>query len=179
VNTVKIPAPVLDSGAYGPGGTEGTGGNTATSTTGSNDCPCTKTDHASGIGQQWEVTNVDSPGFGVNGFHPTIGNAMLSRFRFNINFRCDFIFWTNLQGVSDNTDSPACRLYSSVSTNYWNVRFEATYNNRFVETVVDGPRVVPTLDGNETRLAAPVKGGGLETRLPDSLDTLKVGMPWP
>jgi hypothetical protein len=120
------------------------------------------------------VSNVDAPGFGVNALHPTIALAKLVRFRFNIDFRCDFIFWTNKQRVSGNTDAPACRLYSTVSTNYWTVRFEATYDANFVETVVTGPINSVVKDGNETRLATPVDGSGLETRLPDSLDTLKV-----
>ena len=140
VDGVRIPAPILDAGAYGPANTEGTGGNTACGTNGTNDCPVTKLDHASGIGQSWEVTNVDAPGFGINPMHPTVAGARLAEFRFNIDFRCDFIFWTNNKGVSDNTNAPACRLYSTVSTNYWTVRFEATYDAAFAETVVFGPQ---------------------------------------
>jgi hypothetical protein len=174
VDGARIPAPILDAGAYGPAGnTEGSGGNTATSTNAPNDCPVTKTDDASGIGQKWEVSNVDSPGFGINATHPTIPAAQLVEFRFNIDFRCDFIFWTNALRVSDNTDAPACRLYATVSTNYWTVRFKATYDAAFTETVVDGPTNAVVKDGDPARKATPVEGSALETRLPDSLDTLK------
>ncbi|MES2163574.1 MAG: hypothetical protein V4476_20645 [Pseudomonadota bacterium] len=172
----RIPAPILDAGAYGPPGSQGTGGNTATSTA-IHTPPITQTDHGSGLGQSWELLNVDSPGFNINASHPSVADANLVEFRFNIDFRCDLIFWTNRDQASDHTDAAACRLYSTVSSNPWTVRFTATYDATFTETVVTGPTHVVTLDPAPNRRAAPVEGSGLETRCPDSLDNLKAHEP--
>lgn len=179
MNGAKFGGAVLDAGAYGPGGSQGTGGNTATSTKQSNDCPVNKTDDASGIGQKWEIENVDSPGFGIEAFNPTEVDAQLILFKFNIDFRCDLVFWTNIQKVSDSTNAPACRLYSSVSTNTWTVRCQSSFDKDFNETQDTPIAVAVTQDPDATRLAEPVDGIGLETRQPDTIDNLKTNQPIP
>jgi len=179
---LEITGPVLDSGGYGNAGlseaARGKGGNTATSTSGGNDCVVTKTDDVSGIGQNWLVENVDSPGGGVLQQHPTDALATLRNFKFNLDFRCDLVFWTNRQKVSDATDAPACRLYSSVSTNTWNIRLESTFDGAFVETVVTPKTVTFTEDPDATRRATPVAGSGLETRCPGGLFCGKYDQPF-
>src|SRR4051812_31036204 len=76
----EIGGPMLDSGYAA----QGTGGNTCTGTAGANGSPIAKTDHASGIGQSWQVTNPDSPGGGVLATAPTDALATVRRFTFNI-----------------------------------------------------------------------------------------------
>lgn len=169
----EISGPVLDSGAYGAGGTEGTGGNTCTGTAATNDNPVTKTADRTGIGQRWQVTNVDSPGGGILATAPTDALATVRRFKFNINFQCALVFWTNRNGVSGPDDFPACRLYVTVQTNNWNVRLESTFDDAYVQTVVTRKTVTFNPDGNATRQATPVAGTGLETRRPDGLDQLQ------
>ena len=169
----EISGPMLDSGAYGAANTEGTGGNTCTGTASTNINPVTKTDDASGVGQRWEVTNVDSPGGGITPVAATDALATVRRFTFNIDFQCALVFWTNRNGVAGPDDYPACRLYVTVQTNTWNIRLESTFDDAFAETVVQGRAVTFNKDGDPTRKATPVAGSALETRRPDGLDQLQ------
>jgi hypothetical protein len=167
---IEISGPVMDSGYDN----QGTGGNTCTGTARTNMSgrPDTSVAHGSGIGQVWDVKNVDSPSGGVQHVHPTDGSAYLKRFCFNIDFRCDLVFWTSREGVAGPDDHPACRLYSTVQTNTWNIRLESTFNAAFAEAVVTAKTVTFTKDGSATRRATPVDGSGLETRIPDGLAVL-------
>jgi hypothetical protein len=175
---VEIGGPVLDGGGTA-GADAGTGGATCTSTN-----PTvylqepTKTDDPSGIGQQWQQTNWDSPGGGVSPVHPNDGTAWLRRFTFNIDFRCALLFWTNIHKIMGPDDSPACRLYSSVQTNTWNIRYEATFAAKFVVTEVTPHTVTMTNDPDSTRRATPIDGSGFETRLPRGLTVLQADRPF-
>lgn len=174
-NGAEIGGPVLDSGYAG----QGTGGNTCTGTAGSNAAIATKTDHASGIGQNWVNENVDSPGGGILRRHPVDATATLRNFKFNIDFRCELVFWTNRNKVDGPADFPACRLYSSALTNTWGIRLESNFDDNFVETRVVRKTIVLTKDANPTRRATPVDGSGLETRQPDGLNHLQADVPFP
>jgi hypothetical protein len=169
----EISGPMLDSGAYGAPGTQGTGGNTCTGTAATNDNPIAKTDDPSGVGQRWQVTNVDSPGGGITPVAATDALATVRRFKFNIDFQCGLVFWTNRNGVAGPDDYPACRLYVTVQTNTWNIRLESTFDDAFTETVVVARAVTFNKDGSPTRTATPVAGSGLESRRPDGLDQLQ------
>jgi len=169
----EIGGPMLDSGAYGVAGTEGTGGNTCTGTAATNDNPVTKTDHASGVGQTWQVTNVDSPGGSILATAPTDALATVREFKFNIDFQCALVFWINRNGVSGPADFPACRLYVTVQTNTWNIKLESTFDDAFAETVTVAKAVSFNKDANTARRATPVAGTTLETRRPDGLDQLQ------
>lgn len=181
---VEISGPMLDSG-YLP--TEGQGGNTCTGTEGANATTAAVTKQAdpSGIGQRWTVTNGDPPGGGILLHHPA-DNALpaasrrtLRNFKFNIDWRCALLFWTNRDKDQTQLDRPACRLYSSVSTNTWSIRLESSFDDNFVETRVTRKTVTVVKDPNEKRLATPVDGSGIETRLPDGLDSLVADVPFP
>ena len=170
LNGAVAAGPVLDSGYAN----QGTGGQTCTGTEGHNGPNrLTKTNHASGIGQTWREENVDSPGGGIRAFHPLDPAAWLNRFTFNIDFRCALMFWTNMAKVANNTDRPAVRLYSTVQTNTWNIRFEVTFAVNFAQTIVTAKTVTFNADADPGRRATPVDGSGLETRLPDGLTILQ------
>ena len=171
---VEITGPMLDSGYAG----QGTGGDSCTGTAGANGGTVTKTDDPSGIGQRWEAENPDSPGGGILLAHPTDAAARLRNFKFNIDFRCDMVFWTNRDGVSGPSNAPASRLYSSVQTNTWNMRLESNFGAGFAETVVTAKTVTFNKDPDPTRLATPVDSSGLETRLPDGLNSLQADVPF-
>lgn len=170
----EITGPVLDSGYAG----QGTGGDSCTGTAGSNGSVVQKKKDSSGVGQKWEISNVDSPGGGILDVHPTDAAAQLINFKFNIDFRCDLVFWTNRDKDSGPSDKPASRLYSSVQSNTWNIRFESRFGAAYAETPVTPKRVTFNKDGNTTRRATPVAGSGLETRLPDGLNSLQADVPF-
>jgi hypothetical protein len=152
---------------------QGSGGNTCTGTAGGNGGPITKKADRSGIGQRWQVTNVDSPGGPILDTAPTDPAATVRSFKFNIDFQCALLFWTNRNGVEGPDDYPACRLYVTVQTNTWNIRLHSTFDDAYTETVVTAKTVTFNKDGNATRQATPVAGTGLETRKPDGLDQLQ------
>ena len=97
-------------------------------------------------------------------------------FRFNIDFRVDLCFWTNVSKVSTPSAHAANRLYSSVQTNTWTVRFVINFNPATGAAIGAVPAVglVLTKDGSPTRLATPVDGMGLETRHPLALNLFSV-----
>jgi hypothetical protein len=156
----------------------GTGGDSCTGTAGANGSTVTKSDDASGIGQKWEVANPDSPGGGILLVHPTDGAARLINFKFNIDFRCDLVFWTNRDNVSGPSNAPGARLYSSVQTNTWSIRLDSNFGPAYAETVVTAKTVSFSKDADATRMATPVDGSGLETRLPDGLNSLQADIPF-
>jgi len=169
----EMSGPVMDSG-YAP--TQGTGGNTSCGTMGADmdNAGVIKTDHGSGIGQTWQAKNSDSPGGGVT--DTSAGGAKLARFCFNIDFSSALVFWTSFAKDQGPTDSPACRLYSSVFSNTWGIRLDVSFDRRWGQTVNVAKGVVFTA-GAGTR-AQPVEGSGLETRTPDGLDVLQADQPF-
>lgn len=129
-----LPGPFLDVSAIG---VAGTGGNTAVGTEGAIGPPVvppgpggpgpqpgvTKTPVAApGVGEQWRVHMWDSPGDVVLAAHGGFPGTLL-RYRFNLDFRTDLCLWTNVTGVPGATPNAACRLYSSVQSNSWIIRF--------------------------------------------------------
>ena len=174
-----IPHPFLDTTNFG---NEGRGGNTCVGTEGRIGPPAPQTPAAAGstvannisrvdlpiavnavpVGQQWQIEMWDSPG---DSCPPTHGSfpGVLTSYRFNIDFRCDMVFWTNISRVIGPTADPACRLYAAVWSNLWNIRYAISF---------PPPAPLPTLTANmtpDTRvapLAAAVDGSGLEVRFP-------------
>lgn len=179
----EVSGPMLDSGYTN----QGTGGNTCTGTAGRNSDAreTSKVADPSGIGQRWTVTNGDPPGGGILLHHPA-DNALpaasrrtLRNFKFNLDWRCALLFWTNRDKDRTDLDRPSCRLYSSVSENTWSVRLESSFDDNFVETRVVRKTVAVVKDPNEKRLATPVDGSRIETRLPDGLNSLVTDVPFP
>jgi hypothetical protein len=76
------------------------------------------------------------------------------------------------------TTDPCNRLYSSVQTQSWTVRFESTFDAAFVETNVVVKDIHLTPDANPTRRATPVTGSGFETRAPGGLNTGQYDKPF-
>ena len=173
-------APVLDVTPLGVG-QDGVGGDSCTGQWGGHGplTPITKTNKA--IGQEWVVDTLDSPSVGHGPTHPNFpappgGTSRMVSFRFDIDFRVDLLVWTNKSKVATNLANPAARLYSSVQTNHWTVRFALSFNpNTGAPTGAVPPvRVVMKKDPNATRKSVPVDGIGLETRFPTALDLFSV-----
>ena len=182
-----LPHPFLD---VSPFGNEGTGGNTCvgTESTAAPGPPAPQTPAAAGsvvvnninrvdlpipvnavnVGQQWQVEMWDSPG---DSCPPAHGSApgTLTSYRFNIDFRCALVFWTNLTRVAGPTVDPACRLYVSVWSNPWIIRYAIAFPP---PAVLPALTVTLTPDARPTPLASPVDGSGLEVRFPFLLNTL-------
>ena len=168
-------APVLDVTPLGAGA-DGVGGDSCTGQWGGHG-PLTaiaKTNKA--IGQEWVVDTLDSPSLRHGPTHPHFpaplgGSSRLVSFRFNIDFRVDLLFWTNKGRIATNSADPAPRLYSSVQTNNWTVRFAIAFNPLTGAPVGAVPAVAVTMtkDPNATRRSTPVDGMGLETRFPTAL----------
>jgi len=175
LNGAEIGGPVLDSGYAG----QGTGGNSCTGTAGFSGSTVTKVADPSGIGERWTVENPDSPGGPISIAHPTIAGLDLLNFKFNIDFQCDLVFWTNRDRSYAPSNAPCERLYASVQHNTWNMRIESNFaRGTYVETVVVPKTVTFNPDPNPTRRASPVDASGLETRLPDGLNQLQADIPF-
>jgi hypothetical protein len=169
-------APVLDVTPLGAG-LDGVGGDSCTGQWGGHGSlnPITKTNKT--VGQEWVVDTCDSPSVGHGATHPNFpapigGWCRMVEFRFNIDFRVDLLFWTNKSKVAVNSADPAARLYSSVQTNNWTVRFALSFNPVTGAAVgaVPAVKIKMTKDGNAKRRSTPVDGMGLETRFPTALD---------
>ncbi|APR87764.1 hypothetical protein A7982_13113 [Minicystis rosea] len=167
-----IACPVLDCSNRGTGGTGGDTGTGQWGGRGSFTQPIPKANKP--LGQEWTVDTLDSPGnFGMAPAHPLGGN--LVAFRFNIDFRVDLLFWTNLSRASGATNSPAERLFSTVQTNTWTVRFSLNFNPTTGAPTGPVPAVALTMHRDvPTRRATPVEGSGLEARFPVALNVFRL-----
>ncbi|MBN2532392.1 MAG: hypothetical protein JXB88_05845 [Spirochaetales bacterium] len=167
--------PVLD---VSPFGNEGEGGNRAVGTEGGIGPPggIVKIANPAGIGEIWTIEMWDSPGAGAPAHHsnPAYAGTVLESFVYNLGFRVDLCFWTNRSKVAGHMpDDPACRVYSSVQTNTWEIEFEIQFNiNTGVSNITTPYNIVINKDGNATRLATPVQNSGLEVRFPTILQTV-------
>jgi hypothetical protein len=168
-------APVLDVTPLGVGA-DGVGGDSCTGQWGGHGpfSPVTKTNKS--IGQEWTVDTLDSPSVGHGATHPKFpapagGTSRMIEFRFNIDFRLDLLVWTNKSKVAINSAHPAPRLYSSVQTNNWTVRFSIAFNplTGMPTAPAAAVAVVMTKDAAPRRRSVPVVGLGLETRFPTAL----------
>ena len=166
---VVVACPVLD---VTPAPPNGTGGDSCTGQWGGHGSfsPIVQTNKA--IGQEWTVDTLDSPSVGFGAAHPHLAGSRMISFRFNIDFRVDLVFWTNITMVPTPTGDPANRLYSTVQTNNWNVRCSINFDPATGLPVGGVPPVTLTMtkDPQPTRRAIPVQGTGLETRFPIALD---------
>ena len=147
------------------------------------------------LGQDWTVDTFDSPGSNnpvvqANHFGGLPGQMI--EFRYNIDFRVDLLVWTNQAGVSTATADPSNRLYSTVQTNTWNVRYQINFNpplpagspayagppagapGQPVGGVVPPVTLTMNKDASPTRRAKAVDGTNLETRFPSALSLFSV-----
>jgi hypothetical protein len=169
-------APALLAGPFldvSPRANPGTGGNTAVGTEGNVGPPVvppgpggpppqpgiTKTPVAApGVGEQWRVHMWDSPGDIIPAAHGGFPGTLL-RYRFNLDFRTDLCLWTNVTGVAGATANAANRLYSSVQTDTWTIRFSINVAltapaRPTLGTVAGGPLIARTYFVQVTYLTA-------------------------
>jgi hypothetical protein len=160
--------PVLD---VTPTGTDGTGGDSCTGQWGGHGSLTAIATTIKTVGEEWVVDTLDSPSVGHPAAHGSFPGTLVF-FRFNIDFRVDLLFWTNITKVSTPSPDSACRLYSSVQTNNWTVRFSISFNpgTGLPIGAVPAVGIVMTKDASPTRRATPVDGLGLETRFPIALN---------
>jgi hypothetical protein len=139
--------------------------------------------NALAYGQDWTVEQWDAPGMGA------IPSAILFagnlvEFRFDLDFRTDLVVWTNVTGVPGATNDAANRLYASVQTNRWTVRFRVTFDPPGSATAGTA-RVKTALvfrmakDANPTRRAHSLQGrpateGREEQRFPIALNCYSI-----
>jgi hypothetical protein len=129
--------------------------------------------HALAYGQDWTVEQWDAPGLGASAA-PIMFAGNLVEFRFDLNFRTDLVVWTNITGVSGPTNDAANRLYASVQTDRWTIRFRITFDPPGSVTAgtshVNTPLAFTiTKDASSTRVAHAVEGSGEEVRFPIAL----------
>jgi hypothetical protein len=179
----RISGPICDSGGrYGD--RRGVGGTSCIGTMAGREPPVNKIDDPGGLGQRWTVANSDSPGGPIKSTAPSDGTAQLIRFTFNLDFQSALLVWTNCESTpepaaTDNgTGSACCRLYSTVQTQSWTVRFESTFDATYTETSVTAKTIALTKDPDATRLATPADGSGFETRAPGGLNAGKYDQPF-
>jgi len=175
------PGPVLDCSPFGA---EGTGGNTCVGTetiakpgppTNIIKVPRPRPAGAGNVGQRWTIEQWDSPGDNCPANHEASAAAVLINYRFNLNFHTDLVFWTNNGGVPGPTVDPACRLYSTVFTNAWQIRFACTFPAAGAAAITTPLTITMKPDtGPMPKKARPVQGTGLEIRGPVSLRLLCV-----
>lgn len=152
---------LLDTGR----GTPGTGGDTATLT---RSRIRTRTNQA--LGQRWLVESVDSPGDGDGPNHPGFAAAVLSRFRFHLDFKAYLVFWTSISGGSGATGVACCRVYSVLREYTWRMRGEWTIAGGAL-TVVTAPSVRISGQSTHNPLAA-AADTSVEVRAPTGLNLL-------
>jgi hypothetical protein len=170
-----LPGPFLDTTDFG---NEGTGGNRAVGTEGAvgPPNPIVKNVNPTGIGEIWSIEMWDSPGDWCPPNHENSAAAVLTSYRFDLDFQTDLCFWTNRGKVPGIVPpDPACRLYSSVLTNTWTIRLFITFNVATgVGNIVTPLATAMVNDPNPTRLATPVQNSSLEVRFPVTLKMLVI-----
>ncbi|MBC7974086.1 MAG: carboxypeptidase regulatory-like domain-containing protein [Myxococcales bacterium] len=112
---VQLAFPHLDSGRANAG----TGGNLACMGS-SNVVKGGVT--ASGIGERWQITCVDSPARGFPAVHPGFPGTRLVAITWHQDFVASFCFWTNVTANIGATGDPADRVYSVVRIVPWTIR---------------------------------------------------------
>jgi hypothetical protein len=142
-----------------------------------------KIDDAGGMGQRWTVGNSDSPGGPIRST-ASDAQSQLIRFTFNLDFQSALLVWTNTAATPEpaagdnDTTGACCRLYSTVQTQSWTVRFESTFDATYAETSVTTKTISLTRDPDATRLATPADGSGYETRAPGGLNCGQYDQPF-
>jgi hypothetical protein len=172
-----ISGPVLDVSNFG---NEGTGGNrcvgTETWVSPGPRVPIAKSDLP--VGQRWRIQMWDSPGDTCPPAHPAFLGS-LRAYRFNLDFRSYLCLWTNVTGVAGPTPGPlsanadaACRLYSLVQVNQWEIRIAFSFHPVTGAGTNTHRNIRMIKDADPGRKAMPLEGTGLETRAPISLNLL-------
>jgi hypothetical protein len=166
--------PVLDCTNFGG---EGLGGNSCIGTEGAPGPPVinrSAPQPAGAMGKTWIIEMWDSPGDHCPAAHESYPGSPLVRYQFNLDFRCDLVFWTNSAKVSGATADPANRLYSRVYNTTWTIRLDIGFNALGVAAIATPLTISLTKVNADATRAEPVQGTGLEVRHPISLKLLLV-----
>ena len=166
--------PVLDCTNFGG---EGLGGNSCVGTEGAPGPPIinrSAPQPAGGVGKTWIVEMWDSPGDSCPVAHESYPGRALARYQFNLDFRCDLVFWTNSAKVPGASADPANRLYSRVYNTTWTIRLDIGFNALGVAAIATPLTISLTKVNADATRAEPVQGTGLEVRHPISLKLLLV-----
>ncbi|HKW09189.1 MAG TPA: hypothetical protein VJO33_02350, partial [Gemmatimonadaceae bacterium] len=166
--------PVLDCTNFGG---EGLGGNSCVGTEGAPGPPAINRNAAQpagSMGKTWIIQMWDSPGDSCPAAHESYPGRPLVRYRFNLDFRCDLVFWTNSSAAQGATAHPANRLYSRVYQTTWTIRLDIGFNALGVAAIATPLTIRLTKDNADVMRAEPVEGTGLEVRHPISLKLLLV-----
>jgi len=185
------PAPVLVAGPVldvSPFGNEGQGGNLCVGTEGAVGPPIAHPQAApvgtpGGVGKSIRVEMWDSPGDRCPPRMAAFPAAVLTSYRFNIDFRSDLVVWTNIvTKAAPPTPGPtvagspapdiACCVYATVLTNQWNIRFN--FNFGVAPVPVPPGAVTMTPDPTVNRIAAPIVRPSTEVRFPIGLNLLGI-----
>jgi hypothetical protein len=182
VAPVLVPGPVLD---VSPFGNEGQGGNRCVGTEGAVGPPIAHAQGAAvgtpgGIGRSIRVEMFDSPGDSCPPTMVSFPAAVLTTYRFNIDFRSDLVVWTNAATklpapspgpiTGGTVPDQSCCLYSTVQTNFWSIRFAFAF--AAVAAPVPAGAVTLTRDPKRKRLATPIQSPATEVRFPIGLNLL-------
>jgi hypothetical protein len=137
-----------------------------------------------GIGRSIRVEMFDSPGDICPPAMTSFPGAVLTNYRFNIDFRADLVAWTNavtkapapspgpVGGGAPPVPDQSCCLYASVQTNFWNIRFAFVFGAAPVPVPVGA--VTMTRDPKRKRLAVPIQNPSTEVRFPIGLNLLGI-----
>lgn len=165
-----LATPILDVTKFG---NEGVGGNTCVGTDGVQGGAIPIITNPRPLGQDRRFQMIDSPGWGAVPSHPGGQPGQLTSFSFNMNFRADLCFWTNISSNPAATNDPACRLYVTVVTNQWSVAFNINFNLAAGGVGVASPRPWVTINpevfaAGSGRLARAIDRGSepVEVRFP-------------
>ena len=166
--------PVLDCTNFGG---EGLGGNSCVGTEGAPGPPVINRNApqpAGAVGKTWIIEMWDSPGDSCPAAHESYPGRPLARYQFNLDFRCDLVFWTNSAKVPGATANPANRLYSRVYHTTWTIRLDIGFNALGVAAIATPLTISLTKVNADATRAEPAQGTGLEVRHPISLKLLLV-----
>jgi hypothetical protein len=133
-----------------------------------------------GIGRSIRVEMFDSPGDSCPAAMISFPAAVLTTYRFNIDFRSDLVVWTNAVSklpapspgamVGGTVPDQSCCLYSTVQTNFWTIRFAFAF--AAAPAPVPAGAVTLTRDPKRKRLATPIQSPSTEVRFPIGLNLL-------
>jgi hypothetical protein len=158
-----LASPLLDSGRN----PAGVGGNTATMT----QSRIASRQPRGGLGELWTIDNVDSPSLPFFRYS-TLSYSPIINARLTVPFRAALCFWTNLQQVDDETDSPANRQYGAVISYDWSFDHEWNINN-LAGTFVVVPHVNPGISNISISYpAANATNENMEVRAPTGLGNI-------
>ncbi|WP_344249476.1 peptidoglycan-binding protein [Isoptericola hypogeus] len=156
--------PLLDTGRVGGG----SGGETSSLTSSRIRPPRAP----QALGERWIVEAVDSPGITIDGRHPVVAAARVTRFVLRIRFDAHLTLWTNATAASGATGDPADRLYAVVERVVWSLDGTWTIDPATGAIAVVAPPASTITARTPLTPAVAAAATGVEVRPPTALNTL-------